>query len=94
MPGPKIQLDLFDIMLKFKAGRIALNADVVNIFRQVCIREEDWDFQRILWWENPEQELKEYWPTRITYGLTSAGYNAARAIMQCVNISNSSEVGS
>ncbi len=65
--------DLYDIMIGFRSGKIAITADVVKMFRQVRINPEEWDLQRILWRESPAEDLKEYWLTVITYGLTSAG---------------------
>lgn len=41
LPGPKIEADLYDIVLRFRVGRIALKADVVKMFRQVRIRPEE-----------------------------------------------------
>lgn len=84
-PGPKLQHDLYDTVLRFRIGRIALSADVQKMFRQVRIIEDQWDLQRILWREDPLDELKEYWLTVITYGLTSAGYNAVKALIKCAS---------
>lgn len=81
--GPKLQPDLFDLMLQFRAGQVAITADVKKMYRQVRIHPEQWDYQRIFWRADPEEDLKEYQLLVVTYGLASAGYNAVKAMNQC-----------
>lgn len=38
LPGPKLQLDLDEIVLNFRTGKIAVVADIVKMFRQIAIR--------------------------------------------------------
>lgn len=83
LPGPKVQPALYDTILRFRSGKIAITADIEKMFRQVRVVEDQWDLQRILWREDPRDDLKEYWLTVITYGLTSAGYNAVKAMLKC-----------
>lgn len=83
LPGPKLQSDLYDIIIRFRLGKVAMSADVRKMFRQVRIDPEQWNMQRILWRESPEEPLKEYQLTVVTYGLTSSGYNAVKAMHQC-----------
>ncbi|XP_055840363.1 uncharacterized protein LOC129907896 [Episyrphus balteatus] len=49
----------------------------------VKVVQEQWDLQRIFWRENQQDDLKEYWLTVVTYGMTSSAYNAVRALIQC-----------
>lgn len=81
--GEKLQFDLQDQLLRFRRHKIAIMADIAKMFRQICIDESQWDLQRIFWRETPYAPLKEYWLTRITYGMASAGHCAVRTMIQC-----------
>lgn len=45
----------------------------------------DWNYQRVLWRDAPDQPLCEYLITCVTWGMTSAGFNAVRALRQCAH---------
>ncbi|GFX42353.1 DUF1758 domain-containing protein [Trichonephila clavipes] len=53
--GPKLQNELFNILLKFRCHRIALTDDIEKMFRQILVNEDDVEFQRIFWREIPEE---------------------------------------
>ncbi|KRY29203.1 hypothetical protein T01_7469, partial [Trichinella spiralis] len=42
-PGPKLQADLLGILLRFRRYRVVLQSDIVKMFLQVDLREEDRD---------------------------------------------------
>ena len=44
MLGPKIQSDLFDILLRLRFHKIVLNADIAKMYRQVALDRPDQDF--------------------------------------------------
>ena len=46
--GQTIQVDLYILLLCFRMYRYALSADIVKMFRQVLLHEEDHTFQSIL----------------------------------------------
>ncbi|KRX15665.1 hypothetical protein T07_11352 [Trichinella nelsoni] len=48
-PGPKLKADLLGILLRFRRYRVALQSDIVKMFLQVDLREEDRDVCRFLW---------------------------------------------
>lgn len=81
--GPRLQDDLVSIFLRFRANRYGMTADIKQMFRQVNIASEHWNFQRVFWRDSPNDELKEYVTTVICWGQTSAGFNAVRAVRQC-----------
>ncbi|XP_055840379.1 uncharacterized protein LOC129907962 [Episyrphus balteatus] len=83
MLGEKLQKDLHEILMRFRRHRIAISADIKMMFRMVKVVQEQWDLQRIFWRENQQDDLREYWLTVVTYGMTSSAYNAVRALMQC-----------
>lgn len=82
LPGPKLQDDLITMFMRFRAHRFAMTADMVQMFRQVKVAPEFWNFQRVLWRDNPSDELLEYIITVVCWGQTSAGFNAVRAVRQ------------
>lgn len=81
--GPRMQRDLFDIMMSFRIGRIAMSADIAKMFRQIAVEQSQWDLQRILWRESINEPLREYWLTVVTYGMASSPYNAVKTLNQC-----------
>lgn len=47
LAGPRLQDDLVAIFLRFRAKRYGLTADMKQMFRQVNIAAEHWNFQRV-----------------------------------------------
>lgn len=83
LPGPKLQDDLITIFLRFRAKQFGVAADIKQMFRQVNVSPENWNHQRVLWRDSPNEKLCEYVITVICWGQTSAGFNAVRAVRQC-----------
>lgn len=83
LAGPKLQDDLIAIFLRFRAKRFGMTGDIRQMFRQVQITPEQWNFQRVLWRDSPSEELREYVITVVCWGQTSAGFNSVRAVRQC-----------
>lgn len=82
MLGPKLQLDLHLTLMRFRRHKVGLCADIQKMFNQVKLNEEQWDCQRIFWREGPDEEIKEYWITVVTFGLASSPYLAVRCVKQ------------
>lgn len=78
--GPKLQRDLFDIILNWRVFRYALTADVEKMYRQVKVIEDDQLYQYILWRENKSDPIKEYKLTTVTYGTASAPFLAIKSL--------------
>ncbi|CAH2039956.1 unnamed protein product, partial [Iphiclides podalirius] len=49
LKGPKLQQDLGHLLLRWRIHPIGIVADLVKMYRQVYVHEDDTDFQRILW---------------------------------------------
>jgi hypothetical protein len=47
--GPKLQEDLFDILLRFRSHQYVFIGDIEKMYRQFIARPEDRKYQRILW---------------------------------------------
>ncbi|XP_054717456.1 uncharacterized protein LOC129226851 [Uloborus diversus] len=78
--GPKLQTDLYYILLNFRIHSLALEADIEKMFRQILVSHLDSDFQRIIWRENPDQKIEDNRLKTVTYGTACAPYLAIRTI--------------
>ncbi|XP_037932546.1 uncharacterized protein LOC119674592 [Teleopsis dalmanni] len=82
MIGPRLQKDIFDIIIKWRLWKFVVTPDVENMFRQIKIAEEHQDYQRILWRENPTDIIEEFKLTTVTFGTASAPFSAIRTLQQ------------
>ena len=80
--GPTKQQDLYSIVLPFRTYQIVFTADIVKIYRQVRINEDDGKLQRILWRRSAEEPLRTCEMTTVTYDTASAPYLATRCLQQ------------
>jgi len=83
--GPKLQVDLFPLLLRFMSYPIAMSADVWKFYPQTTVHRDQRDFQRLVWRENPQQPLQDYRMTRVTFGVSAAPYMAIRAFHELAN---------
>lgn len=84
MIGPKVQDDLFDIILRWRRLKIVITADVEKMYRQILVRSEDAEYQRIVWREKPDQPIKKYKLVTVTHGTSCAPYLAIKTLQQLV----------
>ena len=82
MVGPRLQPELRHIIMRWRCHPICLVADIVKMYRQVKVAEEDVDFQRLLWRKDLNSELQHLRLLRVTFGTSSAPYLAVRALQQ------------
>lgn len=80
--GPKLQQDLQHLLLRWRIHKIAIIADLVKMYRQVRVHEEDVNYQRILWRPNSAQSIEHYQLLTLTFGTASAPYLAVKALHQ------------
>ncbi|UYV63695.1 hypothetical protein LAZ67_2005337 [Cordylochernes scorpioides] len=89
--GPKLQNNIFSILLKFRTNSVALVADIEKMYRQTRLHPDDIKYQTILWRDCKDLELQEYNLLTVTYGLACAPYLAIRTLHQIaheVQVSN------
>ena len=67
---------IFDILLRFRIGDVALVADIKQAFLNIEIDEEERDFFRFLWVENISEKDKivVYRFLRVVFGVTSSPF--------------------
>ncbi|XP_076284633.1 uncharacterized protein LOC143211095 [Lasioglossum baleicum] len=83
--GPKLQVDLADVILRWRRFRFAFSADVEKMYRQIRVHNDDQIFQRILWRRDPSLPVQEHALTTVTYGLACAPFLAIRCMHQLTN---------
>lgn len=80
--GPKVQNNIFDLLLRFRFYKYVVSADVSKMYRQILMHEDHKPLQQIIWRDSPSDELSVYQLNTVTYGTTSAPYLAIRCINQ------------
>lgn len=60
MKGPDLLNTLLDVLFAFREKRVALCADLKEMFHQIKIRPEDRHAQRLLWREDPAEAPDVY----------------------------------
>lgn len=80
--GPTLQSDLTTILLRWRNYKIAFCADIEKMYRQIWVHPNDRDYQRIVWRQNPNDELCHYRLNTVTYGTASAPYLAVKTLQQ------------
>lgn len=78
--GPVIQDELFSILIRFREHTYVIGADVEKMYRQVWIKQDQRDLQRIVWRDSAEESLRHYRLNTVTYGTTPASYLAIRSL--------------
>ena len=66
-----------DILLRFRASRIALTADIERAFLQIGVDERDQDVLRFLWFDDvskPQPEVQTLKFTRVVFGVSSSPF--------------------
>jgi len=81
--GPKLQNDLFDILIWFRQFKYVFSADMEKMYRQIRIHPEDGKYQRVLWKDNQE-DFQTYELQTVTYGLGCAPFLALRTVIQLI----------
>lgn len=80
--GPKLQACILEILLRFRTHLVVFSADVCKMYRQIMVKREHRDYQRIFWRSHPSEQLREYRLNTVTYGVSSAPFLACRTIQQ------------
>ena len=78
--GPTVHSCLVDVLLRFRLHGIALTTDVSWMYHAVELIESDHDHHRFMWRCNPNQPLREYRMTHITFGVSASPFAANMAV--------------
>ncbi|XP_063624778.1 uncharacterized protein LOC134796521 [Cydia splendana] len=82
LPGQKLQNNIFHLLLRFRWHNVVFTADVKQMYRQILVSPEDAEYQRILWRPSVNEPVRDYRLLTVTYGVSSAPYQALRTIAQ------------
>ena len=58
MVGPKLQDDVFVILIRFRFFKIGMSADEAKMYRQVELYENHRDYHRLRWRFSPNKDVK------------------------------------
>ncbi|XP_026482273.1 uncharacterized protein LOC113389456 [Ctenocephalides felis] len=86
--GPKLQQDLFSILIRFRFHLYVFVADIVKMYRQIRVREADQYYQLIPWRTSPESEIEVFKLTTVTYGTACAPFLAIRCLKMLTSNEN------
>ena len=75
--GPCLLPLLYDILLRFRLGTIAITADIKQAFLQILVNKEHQNYLRFLWYDDifkEEPNIIVYRFTRVIFGLISSPF--------------------
>ena len=85
VPGPKLQQDVFDVLIRLRNNPVALVADLTEMFSQVVMAEQDRRYHRFLWRGLDLVRPPEvYEAMRLMFGDRSSPYMAQYVVQQHV----------
>ncbi|CAG7786350.1 unnamed protein product [Allacma fusca] len=80
--GPRIQQDLFAILVWWRYWLIPLFADIRKMNLCILTSSSDRDYQRLFWIEKPTDQLGQFRLNKVTFGEASAPFQAIRTLHQ------------
>ena len=80
--GPNIQSNLYSILLRFRQHKIAVTADISQMYRQILVHPEHHDYQRFLWRFEENAPIETYRLKTVTFGVAPAPFLAIRTLHQ------------
>ena len=80
--GPKIQNDIYTVLLKWRMYPIAITADIEKMYRQILITDTDQMYHAILWRESPNMQPETFLLSTVSYGTAAAPFLAIRTLHQ------------
>ncbi|XP_045503995.1 uncharacterized protein LOC123700724 [Colias croceus] len=82
MIGPVLQPDLRSLIIAWRMHKICVVGDIVKMYRMINMTAKHTPLQRILWRDNPHDQIEEYDLTTVTFGTAAAPYLAVRTLIQ------------
>ncbi|XP_024877038.1 uncharacterized protein LOC112457935 [Temnothorax curvispinosus] len=83
--GPNIQQTLFAIVLRFRQHLYVITADIVKMYRQVNLQEDQRHLQRILWRPSIDGPILDHLLLTIIYGNAASAFQAIRSLHQAAH---------
>ncbi|XP_060801075.1 uncharacterized protein LOC106136136 [Amyelois transitella] len=81
IPGPDLLKSLLNILFRFREGRVALIADIKEMYSQIRVRKQDRDALRFLWKSSSSNSslpltIKEYRRSTVIFGASCSPFIA------------------
>jgi hypothetical protein len=77
LQGPKLQNELFSVLLRFRKNSIALICDISEMYLQIELKKEDRSFHRFLWRDmNQDNPPDVYEFNRVVFGVNCSPFLA------------------
>ncbi len=84
--GPKLQRDLFNILIRFREHPVALICDIAEMYLRIEIAPKDRKYQRFLWRSMEEDKSPdEYEFNRVVFGINSSPFHAQYVVQRHAN---------
>ena len=80
--GPTVHPPLIDVLIRFRAHRVAITADVSKMYRAIELTSSDRDLHRFVWRKSPDEPLRDYRMTRVTFGVSASSFAANMSMKQ------------
>ena len=80
--GPTVHPPLVDVLLRFRTHRIAMVADISKMYRAIELPPIDRDLHRFVWRANPNDALRDFRMTRVTFGVSSSSFVANMSVKE------------
>ena len=81
--GPKLQRELFDVLLRFRCHPVAVVCDIAEMYLRIQIPEADSVYHRFLWRRcDQDRDPEEYEFSRVVFGKTSSPFQAQFVIQK------------
>ena len=82
MVGPTIHLPLIDVLICFRNHCFAMIAVVSRMYRAILLTKPDKDLHRFVWRDNPNEHLRDYRMTHLTFGISASLFIANMCVKQ------------
>lgn len=80
--GPKLQVNISDVLLQFHAHDVVFTCDIRQMYLQIMVQRPHQRYQLVLWQESPADPLCVYSLNRVTFGVSSSPDLAIRTLHQ------------
>ncbi|CAG7670918.1 unnamed protein product [Allacma fusca] len=80
MVGPKIQRDLYDILINMRWYKYVFSADIAKMYRMIWVAIEDRKYQSIFWRDSVFEIIKQFQLNTLTYGTGPASFIATMCL--------------
>ena len=85
MLGPRLQDDVFDILIRFRLHQQTLLEDVAKMYRQKAIDKSNCDFHQFPWRDYVTDEIRVLRMPRVRFDVASSFYHSTRALQERSN---------